>query len=51
MKPLENIDCGLEDDINTWLSLNPSIEVKEVIQTQSGGSWMPSTIVISVWYQ
>lgn len=47
MKPLENIDSGLENDINIWLSLNPSVEIK---QSQSGGSWMPSTIVISIWY-
>lgn len=51
MKPLGNIDCGLENDINIWLALNPSVEVKEIKQSQSGGSWMPSTIVVSIWYQ
>ena len=41
MKPLENIDCGLENDINIWLSLNPAIEIKNIKQTKSSGSWVP----------
>lgn len=51
MKPIEKTDCGLEEEINAWLSQNTSIEVKEIKQTQSGGSWMPATIVVCVWYQ
>ena len=51
MKHLKNFDCGLENDINIWLSLNPSVEIKEIKQSQSGGSWAPSIIVVSVWYQ
>ncbi|GIU16989.1 hypothetical protein TUM4445_33330 [Shewanella sp. MBTL60-112-B2] len=51
MKPLEKLDCGLETDINHWLASNPSIDVISIKQSQSGGSWIPSTVVVSVWYQ
>jgi hypothetical protein len=44
-------DCGLEGEINIWLATQPDIEVKNITQSQSGGSWLPSTLVISVWYQ
>ena len=44
-------DYGLEPEINSWLALNPEIEIKNITQSQSGGSWAPSTIVVSVWYQ
>jgi len=43
-------DGGLEPEINAWLALNPDIEIKHITQSQSGGSWFPSTIVVSVWY-
>ena len=44
-------DRGLEAEINIWLAANPDIEVNNVTQSQSGGSWFPATIVVSVWYQ
>ncbi|WP_448248822.1 hypothetical protein [Thalassotalea agariperforans] len=44
-------DCGLEAEVNLWLASKPNIEVKNITQSQSGGSWFPSTIAISVWYQ
>ncbi len=43
-------DNGLEAEINLWLASKPGIEIKNITQTQSGGSWMPATIVVSVWY-
>ncbi len=51
MKPIETMDCGLEAEINQWLSENPSVEIKEIKQTQSGGSFVPSMLCITVWYQ
>ncbi|MBA6231051.1 MULTISPECIES: hypothetical protein [unclassified Colwellia] len=51
MKPIETMDCGLEAEINHWLSENPSVEIKEIKQTQSGGSFVPSMLCITVWYQ
>ncbi|MFT5760253.1 MAG: hypothetical protein ACI9LM_005037 [Alteromonadaceae bacterium] len=51
MKPIETIDCGLEAEVNHWLSENPSVEIKEIKQTQSGGSFVPSMLCITVWYQ
>ncbi|WP_426357862.1 hypothetical protein ACPUVO_15605 [Pseudocolwellia sp. HL-MZ19] len=51
MKPIETMDCGLEGEINHWLSENPSIEIKDIKQTQSGGSFVPSMLCITVWYQ
>lgn len=44
-------DSGLEADINLWLAAHPDIEIKNITQSQSGGSWMPATLVVSVWYQ
>lgn len=51
MKPLEQGDCGLEDEINIWLSTFPSIEIKDIKQTQSGGSFQPATLTVTIWYQ
>jgi hypothetical protein len=42
---------GLEAEINLWLASNPGIEIKNITQTQSGGSWFPATLIVSVWYQ
>jgi len=47
----ESSDCGLEDEINLWLVSKPDVEIKNITQSQSGGSWMPATIVVTVWYQ
>lgn len=44
-------DFGLEAEINLWLTSKPGIEIKNITQSQSGGSWMPATLVVSVWYQ
>lgn len=44
-------DCGLEAEINLWLAAQPEIEIKNMTQSQSGGSWMPAKIVVTVWYQ
>jgi hypothetical protein len=44
-------DRGLEDEINLWLATKPDIEIKDITQSQSGGSWMPATVVVTVWYQ
>jgi len=44
-------DHGLEAEINLWLASQPNIEIQDITQSQSGGSFQPSTIVISVWYK
>ncbi|MEM5504775.1 hypothetical protein [Shewanella frigidimarina] len=51
MQPIEQADCGLQDEINLWLSRHTSIEITEIKQTQSGGSFMPATLNITIWYQ
>ena len=51
MKPIESPDCGLENEVNLWLSKYPAIEVKEIKQSQSGGSFLPVTLTITIWYQ
>lgn len=43
-------DNSLEADINQWLTDNPDIEVVHVKQTQSGGSWRPAILTLSVWF-
>lgn len=42
---------GLEGEINLWLASQPDIKILKITQSQSGGSWMPATLTISVWYQ
>jgi hypothetical protein len=44
-------DNGLEAEVNLWLASKPNVEIKNIKQSQSGGSFAPSTIVISIWYQ
>jgi len=44
-------DCGLEAEINLWLASQTNIEIKNIKQSQSGGSWMPAKIVVTIWYQ
>jgi hypothetical protein len=41
-------DRGLETEINLWLATKPEIKIKDITQSQSGGSWVPSTVVVSV---
>ncbi len=44
-------DSGLEAEINLWLASKPDIEIKNITQSQSGGSWFPATVVVTIWYQ
>ena len=41
----------MEDEINAWLSQNPKIKVVDIKQSASGGSYMPTLWLISVWYE
>lgn len=50
MKPIEQADFGLESEINLWLAKDPTIEIKDIKQTQSGGSFQPATLTVTVWY-
>jgi len=47
----KSTDGGLEAVINLWLASKPEIKVANITQSQSGGSWMPATLVVSVWYE
>lgn len=47
----EVTDGGLEDEVNLWLKANPDYRVAHIRQTQSGGSWRPAVVTISVWYK
>ncbi|WP_289032180.1 hypothetical protein [uncultured Paraglaciecola sp.] len=51
MQPIGVPHNVLEAEINLWLASKPDIEIKKIAQTQSGGSWMPATVVVTVWYQ
>lgn len=50
-KPMENLDCGMENEINRWLGDNPQISAMHIKQTMSGGSWAPAKLIVSVWYE
>ena len=44
MKPIETMDCGLEGEINHWLSENPSIEIKDIQRTPHEGIGKPEPL-------
>ena len=44
-------DQGLEGEINLWLATQPNIKIQNITQSLSGGSFQPSTIVVSIWYK
>lgn len=46
----KSTDSGLEAEINLWLASEPDNKIANITQSQSGGSWMPTTLVVSVWY-
>lgn len=41
---------SLEDEVNAWLEQNPNINVVNIKQSASGGSFSPTSLSISVWY-
>lgn len=41
---------SLEDEVNAWLGQNPNINVVNIKQSASGGSFSPTSLSISVWY-
>jgi hypothetical protein len=47
----ESFSTKIEDEINKWLRLNPNIDVVEIKQSASGGSFASSKLVVSVWYR
>lgn len=42
---------AFENEINAWLSEHPRVEVVDIKQSSSGGSFGPSLWLISVWYE
>lgn len=40
-----------EDEINAWLGEHPRIEIVDIKQSSSGGSFGPSLWLMSVWYE
>ncbi len=41
----------IEDEINRWLRNSPKIEVVEIKQSASGGSFATAKLIVSVWYR
>ena len=41
----------IEDEINRWLIKNPNMEVIEIKQSTSGGSFAGAKLIVSVWYR
>lgn len=42
---------GVERDINNWLAANPGIKIREIRQSAGGGSFEPTTTMVSIWYE
>jgi hypothetical protein len=41
----------IEKEVNEWLAQMPNIKIHYLKQSMSGGSWAPSKIVISIFYE
>jgi hypothetical protein len=41
----------VEREINDWLEAHPKIKIVDIVQSASGGSMEPMTLVISIWYE
>ncbi len=50
-KPIEPLDCGLEEEINEWLAQMPNIKIHDLKQTMCGGSFAPGKLVVSIFYE
>ncbi len=51
-KPLQK-NAGLQDfenEVNLWLSEHSGIDIQQIKQSASGGSFNPSEWLITVWY-
>ena len=48
-KPEHHHELG--DEVNTWLERNPSIKVKDIKQSSSGGSWVKPQLFIVILYE
>jgi hypothetical protein len=42
---------AFEEEINAWLSEHPRIEIVDIKQSSSGGSFGSSLWFVSVWYE
>jgi hypothetical protein len=47
-KPLHH---EMEKEINEWLTQMPNIKIHHLKQTMSGGSWRPSQLIVSIFYE
>ena len=47
---VEPANSEYEAEINEWLVLNPSIEIRHIQQSAGGGSQGPFIFCITVWY-
>ncbi len=43
--------ANLEDEINSWLAVNPGIRIVHVTQSSNGGSFDTTKIIVSIWYE
>ena len=41
----------IEEMVNEWLDENPGIEILEIKQSTSGGSFADTKFYISIWYK
>ena len=48
-KTLDVLD--LENEVNAWLEANPDIKIIDIKQSSNGGSFSPTKLFFSVWYE
>lgn len=47
----DQVAGDMEREVAAWLARNPDIKVSSVEQSSTGGSFEPSKIWVSVWYE
>ncbi len=47
----ERFASVVEQEINAWLEAHPRAKIIEIHQSASGGSFEPSSITVSIWYE
>jgi len=47
----EPLHIEIEKEINEWLAQMPNVKIHHLKQTMSGGSWRPSQLIVSIFYE
>jgi hypothetical protein len=47
----DSVSSEIEKEINMWLLKNSSVDIVEIKQSLSGGSFASAKLMVSIWYR